>query len=454
MKPTSRFFHTPAFAAALAALAFTPSLFSCSSVQSGSQETTAVSEPAERRDVSDAPIASAAPDGPGGGRAAHIPAEGKDTSDAYTSSTTAAPPEASAGAADPSARPESAAGHPADRPAPPEYLRPEAVFVDGQFLDAVINDETAEIFLQVPYRLEGELYPLSRASVAAVELAENLEHTLPEVLDLTEKTPFTIRDTASGEEKGWSVYGGYQIPGSDFSRWHSERVAGFITIGTTECDEMPGESSDSLWDNGNPAYATTGSKKWPTQRIQLPDGTWGAQLITRKILGIIASGNMFTGRIERDMSLKQLLGFTDKNGRALIDWGIPFECKPKGFKVKFSYDGKGDECSLIATLENRTDGGRRCIASAGFIGDADTEFSTPACTISAPDNNGLRTLEAFFVGGDALASSGLLAAGDVMGAYDEPATHVNVVFASSAKGDEFKGVKDATLIIKDFAFIF
>ena len=53
---------------------------------------------------------------------------------------------------------------------------------------------------------------------------------------------------------------GPQLPGSDFSGWHSEQVRGFATFGHVQCDAMVGDSGLTVWDNGNPAFSASGSK--------------------------------------------------------------------------------------------------------------------------------------------------------------------------------------------------
>lgn len=259
-----------------------------------------------------------------------------------------------------------------------------------------------------------------------------------------------LKDAMKGMED--KTYVG-QIPGSDFSSWHTETISGFLTFGSVECTEMPGKNSGA-WDTGNPAFAASGSKNWPTQRIVLKDGSVAAQLVTRKVFGKIASGSLFTGRVVRKLSLKQLLGFTDKDGGQLINFGVKFNGKPKAIRVKFAYNGLGDECSISATLENRSSGQRDIVASALFIGSEETKNKTNCVTkVSEPDANGLRTLQIDFLYGEYPIGQEL-PEGVKQLKGDTPVTHVNVCFSSSAHGDRFKGVKGAQLIIKDFEFIY
>lgn len=341
----------------------------------------------------------------------------------------------------------------------------------NQISDARIDEESHTIFVEFPYfrkdasREAGDIskisdeniFSLSDVTLSSILFDTDCSAALPESFDLANGTRLTVK-TPDGEEE-WLVYGGYQFPECDFSAWHTERLPGFLTFGTKECSEMPG-TAPLCWDNGNPAFSASGSRKWPTLQTTLPDGSTAAQLTTRKVVGVIASGNLFTGRIVRTMGLKQLLGFTSKDGKQLIDWGVPFEARPKGFRVKFSYNGLGDECSLYASLENRStdENGkptRDYVATAVYIGTTDAENSTSCPThISEPDENGLRTLEVDFLYGEQPENASPLPDGVSQLPADTKITHVNTVFASSAHGDYFKGVKNATLIVKDFEFVY
>ena len=345
------------------------------------------------------------------------------------------------------------------------------VSMTNQISEAKIDEKNHTIFVEFPYFKkdvsrelsdiskisEESVFDLSDATLSAILFDLDCSAALPESFDMVHGTSLTVK-TPNGDEE-WKIYGGYQLPESDFSAWHTERLPGFLTFGSKECSEMPG-TSPLCWDNGNPAFSASGSTKWPTAQVTLNDGTTAAKLVTRKVIGVIASGNLFTGRIVRTMGLKQLLGFTSKDGKQLIEWGIPFEARPKGFRVKFSYEGLGDECSLYATLENHTTDKngktqRNYVATAAYTGIIDFENKTTCTTrVSDKDSNGLRTLEVDFLYGAYPENASPMPEGVAQVGADEKITHVNVVFASSAHGDYFKGVKNATLIVKDFEFVY
>jgi len=325
------------------------------------------------------------------------------------------------------------------------------ISVKGQIGNARIDNQAKRIFVMVNYEYNNGVYPLSKAEVEKIVTENNVPHTLPNVIDLRTWTKFT-----AGKEE-WQIKGGYQLPYSDLGAWHEETISGFITFGKVKCDEMvePSDANLKIWDNGNPAYAASGSTNWPTQKVKLNDGTYAAELTTRSILGIIASGNLFTGRIERNMSLKQLLGFTSKDGKDLIKWGVPFEARPVGFRVKFKYTGLTDSCTVMSVLENRTGGVRRFVGVAWYSATTDNDKTKEGVvSISEPDKNGLRTLETKFIYGKSHANADPFPKGAVQGAGNEQITHINIVFASSRRGDYFKGKKNAQLIIKDFEFVY
>lgn len=325
------------------------------------------------------------------------------------------------------------------------------VGVKGQIGDARINNQTKSIFVMVNYEYDNKVYPLSKAEVKKIITKNNLPHTLPAVVDLRSWTKFNV-----GNEE-WQIKGGYQLPYSNFGTWHEETISGFITLGSVKCDGMVGPANAKLkiWDNGNPAYAASGSSNWPTKKVKLNDGSYAAELTTRSVLGIIASGNLFTGQMERNMSLLQLMGFTSKDGKDLIKWGVPFEARPTGFRVKFKYTGLTDSCTIMSILENNTGGVRRFVAVAWYSATTDNDKTKEGVvSISEPDKNGLRTLEAKFVYGKPHKNADPLPKGAVQGTGNEPITHVNVVFASSRRGDYFKGQKNAQLIVKDFEFVY
>ena len=109
----------------------------------------------------------------------------------------------------------------------------------------------------------------------------------------------------------------------------------------------------------------------------------------------------------------------------------------------------------MATLENRSGGSRRYVATAWYSSPNDSDMTHEGVrSVSARDANGLRTVELSFVYGRLHKGADPLPDGVEQGGADEPVTHVNVVFASSRRGDHFEGTKGARLVVKDFEFLY
>ena len=178
-----------------------------------------------------------------------------------------------------------------------------ALIAQGQIEPSEVRESEKSVFVPLPYYDKaGAPFPIDRAAPSA-EFAALFPQYKGKTLDLARGERINLLNEQTGEQETWLVKGGYQLPDSSFSEWHSERVTGFISIGTRECGEMAGRDESSVWDNGNPAFAATGSKKWPTRSTTLADGSVAAELTTRKVFGVIASGSLFTGSIARDYTL-------------------------------------------------------------------------------------------------------------------------------------------------------
>lgn len=325
----------------------------------------------------------------------------------------------------------------------------EQIHIRGQ-VSKYIDEKSHIIIVTVNYYGKNGIYPLSHAVVESFKTVSGVNNTLPDTLDLRNWTKFNIGSTE------WKIKGGYQLPNSKLDKWHTEKVKGFATFGRVKCEHMAGVSEEQyIWDNGNPAFSTSGSKKWPTKKIVLSDGQIAAELTTRKVMGVIASGNLFTGRIVRNMSLAQLLKYTFGDGKDLIKWGIPFEGRPKALRVKFKYDGLGDSCTIMTSLENHSDGVRKYVATAWYSAKTDNDTSKEGVeSISAPDKNGLRTMVIKFIYGTQHKNADPLPKGAVQGNANDAVTHISIVFASSRKGDYFVGVENARMIVKDYELIY
>ena len=265
---------------------------------------------------------------------------------------------------------------------------------------------------------------------------------------------------ANDESETYTVKAGYQLPGSNFNSWKGDDV-----------------TPDSIWGNANTILTTT---------EKITSGSMiGAKIQTSSALTKTASGSLYTAVFNPKGvgTLSMASSSTWPDGNELLDFGKPFNARPEFMEVKFSYEGKGDSCDIYILLENRTGDKNvnrkssdvnKLVASAWFRStkaDNSGRENPDVVSVSAPDENGMRTLRLKLQYGEPLAGSPIensstfntklessnksaINNGLVQGTGDEPVTHIRVVFASSADGNHYKGTKGAILVIDEMKLIY
>ena len=292
---------------------------------------------------------------------------------------------------------------------------------------------------------------LSEGATANVEVGESYDFGAGVQVTVT---------NANDESETYTVKAGYQLPGSNFNSWKGDYV-----------------TPDSIWGNANTILTTT---------EKITSGSMiGAKIQTSSALTKTASGSLYTAVFNPKGvgTLSMASSSTWPDGNELLDFGKPFNARPEFMEVKFSYEGKGDSCDIYILLENRTGDKNvnrkssdvnKLVASAWFRStkaDNSGRENPDVVSVSAPDENGMRTLRLKLQYGEPLAGSPIensstfntklessnksaINNGLVQGAGDEPVTHIRVVFASSADGNHYKGTKGAILVIDEMKLIY
>lgn len=292
---------------------------------------------------------------------------------------------------------------------------------------------------------------LSEGATANVEVGESYDFGAGVQVTVT---------NANDESETYTVKAGYQLPGSNFNSWKGDNV-----------------TPDSIWGNANTILTTT---------EKITSGSMiGAKIQTSSALTKTASGSLYTAVFNPKGvgTLSMASSSTWPDGNELLDFGKPFNARPEFMEVKFSYEGKGDSCDIYILLENRTGDKNvnrkssdvnKLVASAWFRStkaDNSGRENPDVVSVSAPDENGMRTLRLKLQYGEPLAGSPIensstfntklessnksaINNGLVQGSGDEPVTHIRVVFASSADGNHYKGTKGAILVIDEMKLIY
>jgi len=268
--------------------------------------------------------------------------------------------------------------------------------------------------------------------------------------------------TNGDESVEYEIRAGYQLPNSNF-------------------DAI---SYDGVWNNANQTIKIGISIKVVTAESVTIGSGKGVQLKTEDKTRI-ASGSIYTADFNPNgvdaLSLANSSNWPD--GNELIDFGKPFNARPRYVEFLASYEGKGDSCDIYFVLENRTgdknvdrtaDDVNKLVASAWYRSNTMKNEGRPnpdVVSISEPDENGMTKIRLKLKYGAPYEDSPInksstfaesvqsktgkaIDNGLIVGTGDEPVTHIRVVFASSADGQHYKGSVGATLIVDEMRFIY
>lgn len=282
------------------------------------------------------------------------------------------------------------------------------------------------------------------------------------------------------ESVDYEIRAGYQYPNSDFEgKWSN--------------------SKPPSWDNGNQNSGL--AKVIMTEQKDLSSYGKAVQMSSKTVAGFtFASGNLFIGTFNpKGVSQLGMLGYDD--GNELIDFGKPFNARPRYMEIDIKYTkAENDSCDVYIFLENRTAtgtctngntaGSNVCrgssdknilVASAWYRSTSDNDTSDPdVVSVSEPNSDGLRTLRLKLKYGtpydaspiknvcksntskacvSALSTFGLVNSKGIDNHFNSvdgtlPVTHIRAVFAASADGNHYEGSEGSQLIVDNFRLIY
>ncbi|BFP42215.1 hypothetical protein FGF1_30600 [Flavobacteriaceae bacterium GF1] len=232
-----------------------------------------------------------------------------------------------------------------------------------------------------------------------------------------------------------------QLPNSNFDLWYN--------VGDYQ---QPGENAEStVWGTANRAVAIAGDAN--TNPEDLGGGDLAVRLtsVAAPLLVRMAAATLFTGTFTE--------GFpSPTDPRSNIDFGTPFNGRPRAFQVDFRYlpgpsyedaDGNvligGDQCDIYVLLEKREGNDIDRIGTGWFRSGTEViDWSSLEIELKYGE---LSPSEPEF----AYAN---IREGESWGDATETPTHVTVVFSSSALGDFFTGAIGSELWVNNFEFLY
>ena len=205
-------------------------------------------------------------------------------------------------------------------------------------------------------------------------------------------------------------------------------------------------SQRQVWDSANSTTAALGKQTtFPeSEFVAVPgEGKHAVRLTTQKVMGKMAAGNLFTGRMVKVNILKST---------ATMDWGTPFSFRPvamEGYacyhpsKINFTQ-------SPYNSLDGETDTGHVFVILADW---------GKAISVTPPSD------DVDIEGDPAIIAYGKVVFDHEMDGYekfrleldyrnDRTPTHAIIVASSSALGAYFTGGTGSTLYLDEFSFVY
>ena len=343
----------------------------------------------------------------------------------------------------------------------------KSIAIGSGKIAGTIDQSKGTIFFNMNYKMDLNLRSLVVKTLNLSDGATTSDIAQGSSYDFAMPKTVTVSNSA-GASKVYTLQAGYQYLNSDFNTWKKDEYGNY--------NDVEG------WDNGNNNYAktlTTGQEGGQVIKME-------SQMATVKL----ASGNMLIAKFNpKNVAPADMAGYDD--GNELIDFGKPFYGRPKYVEFDVSYTGKGDSCDLYLMLESRLDkdGNIRTANNGSNEVRVSTDVNTlvasawyRATTVTSEDDpdvadiydaarSGYKTIRLAIHYGTPLVGSPIYASRAFATSLKNnngidnhvvttetpnqfPVTHIRVVMASSALGNEYKGSEGATLWVDEMRLIY
>ena len=146
------------------------------------------------------------------------------------------------------------------------------------------------------------------------------------IAGLRDDTDYVVR-MVSGEERSaefdFHTEAAVQLPNSSYDAWFQNSKGAWFPRAS--------EDAETWWDTANMGANTLGPVNPTTPENDFlavaGEGKRAARLETKSVLGVMAAGNLYSGRYKGTEGLS-----------ALLEFGVPFESRPIGLRGYYSYE--------------------------------------------------------------------------------------------------------------------
>jgi len=314
-----------------------------------------------------------------------------------------------------------------------------SIEISGQNGNEFIDTENDSIFIEVANGIDISKVvlrklELSSFAIASLTVGDTLDFSQgSQIINVTAESGLTTKWTMSVFELGSTP----QINNSDFNTWHTQ--GSYLDLGV--------DDASSSWGTSNPG-ATFGGMDPNVQQYEISTDNYAVKLTTRfTLIGSwvgkpIAAGSVFTGDF-----MEGNISFDDPE--ASIDFGIPFTATPTSFSVDYKYTPGPDNINASQQPLNFPDTGDIYVILERREDDLIKRVATAWYRIEQGNTN-LDAINVDFVYGELPSGTPeymLPDTGETFAENGEPATHIVVVFSSSAYGNDFQGAENSELIV-------
>lgn len=265
------------------------------------------------------------------------------------------------------------------------------------------------------------------------------------ITGLDDDTDYTVRIVSGDDvsaEFDFHTEAAVQIPNSSYDEW-------FLSSGGAWFPRAD-ESAETWWDTANmgantlsPVNPTTPEDNFLAVR---GEGKRAARLETKSVLGVMAAGNLYSGRYKGTEGIS-----------ALLEFGVPFESRPVGLRGYYSYEpatinkvdtpyedlmGRADMCQIYIMLTAWDKPFDVNSTKRQYIDMDDPDILAFRELVSDQSTNG--EYVEFFIHLD----------DEAWRDKSRKATHIVVISCASRYGNYFTGAVGSVLYVDEFQLVY